>query len=50
MKYLYLRNSYKAVAVDDEDYAALSKYKWYLRNGYAARYRSLKEASGTFQI
>lgn len=50
MKELKLNNSIKVTLIDDADYDTFSKYKWYLRNGYAARYRSVKENAGTFEI
>lgn len=37
MKFIPLINSGKQVIVDDQDYAYLSQFKWYIHNGYARR-------------
>ena len=50
MKEILLQNSTKTVTVDDSFYESLNKFKWYLRLGYAARYRSIKEPKGPFTI
>lgn len=50
MKYIQLKNSELFALVDEEDFSALNKFKWYLHNGYAVRHRSLNETLGPFRI